>query len=498
MKLLRIIFCFSVSFLLPISIFSQDSMTIFEEMQVITFISGKDIEVAFVPDAKFPGVQGEAKVELNSRGTASLKASFKNMPSVFDLGNFYSSYVIWAVLPDGTSQRLGEVKTEPKKKVSDGKFEADVPFNTFGIFITVEPHYLVRIPSRAIVLKNSIVVGKDSAQTKISTVQCALNEDFFRNRPKLDKKKEKEFRRTPISLVAARNAVALARFAGAETYSSDLYAEADSLLEEAEEMFRNKSKENRIDLIANKAIGVAANAEIKAVGEIGDQTEKNREVRAKTELNKLKDDVKTLETQKKYLEENLERVRREKDNLNRDYIEKYNQSERLQIENKELKEKFNSAQTELNRLKIQNERLLGVQTFREEFPALVKFIGVFGKISNTNDEITLILPNNIWLKEEEGLLDETRLETLQPLLKKIAEKKYLQVVVYSFVYSKNDVVEGQALADSRAAEIAKIFVSGGVSENRITKDSFLQNQGVNAVKKSKQPDRIEVKFRLIK
>jgi hypothetical protein len=508
MKISVTFFCLLLfTFISGLSIFSQSGKTSVEELNVVTFLPDKKINFLFVPDVKFSTTSGKATVELNSRGTASINAEFKNLPSVLDLGGLYATYIVWAVLPDGTTQRLGELKTNPAKVTSNASLETEIQLNTFGMLVTVEPHFLVRLPSKAIVLRVSSPSGNNARFTKSTNVQCVFDEsDYFRNRPKLDKKKEKEFRKTPISLIAARNAVALARYGGAETNASELYNEAVASLEQVEQLNNQKAKEKDIDLIANKTIGIAANAEKKAVEIRAERrtnlitTKKNRE------LEETKESLNTASAKTELLQEELTLVRNQKEQLQRSFDEKSSQSSRLEDDNKFLKEKYEKAQSDLNKIrveyeKLQNEisKLQNIINYNNELPLLEKFLGVFGTVAKKENGLVLTLSDSIWLKQEKDIIDPVRLEKLQILFKKIGETKYLQLTIFSFINTVADLNEGQELAELRSQTLADLFISNGVDKKQIRTQAFLQNQTIQTSKKQSAANlnKIEITFKLI-
>ena len=141
-------------------VFSQSSDNLVEELHVVSFPSDKEIEVPLVPDSRFPGVIGTAKVELDKRGTSTVKVAVKNLPSVFDVGDLFAAYMIWAVLSDGSIQRLGELIPGNPKKASKASFKATINSNTFGMLISIEPHALVRFPSRWIIFRGGLPFTK--------------------------------------------------------------------------------------------------------------------------------------------------------------------------------------------------------------------------------------------------------------------------------------------------------------------------------------------------
>src|SRR6185369_7655828 len=128
-----------VALLLAGTAFSQNSGNLEEEINTVSFPLDQEIDVPFVPDGKFPEVGGKASVDLDERGTSTVRISVRNLRSIFDIEGLFASYVIWAVLPDGSTQRIGELRTDDPKKASGAQLKAVVNLNTFGMIVTIEP-----------------------------------------------------------------------------------------------------------------------------------------------------------------------------------------------------------------------------------------------------------------------------------------------------------------------------------------------------------------------
>jgi outer membrane protein OmpA-like peptidoglycan-associated protein len=488
--------------LTPIVPAQKASAAIVEEVNLVTFPLDKTVLIKFVPDAKFPKITGEAKIDLDERGRTSIEAKFKKLPSVFDLNGLYSAYVLWAILPDGTTQRLGELKTKPKSKFSDTSIKTQIQLNTFGMIVTVEPHYLVRLPNRAVVMRGGVPFGPDGRHTESSTVTCVFSEeDYFSNRPKLSPKEEKLYRKTPISFIAAENAVLLAGHAGAPRYANDEYNESVALLDELKQLRSRKAKEREIELLANKIIGVAANAEKKAV-ENKIEVKKTEIKTTETEkLEAIKKALDAAEGKVQVLNEQLDKTREDNMRLRRDFDEKDSQSTRLNQENIDLRERMQQIQSELDKLKVDNEflrsenrRLQNVLSYDKEFPILIKFMKLFGGVRQNNKELILTLPADIWSKEENASIEPTKMEKLVPLFKKIGESNFFQITVFSFVNSVTDPADGQELADARADSIAELFINNGVDQKYIQTKAFLQPK---TSRRSGNRDVIEISFKLL-
>ena len=66
--------------------------------------------------------------------------------------------------------------------------------------------------------------------------------------------------KTPTDLLEARNAVAMAKAAGAETYASDVLHKAEDFLSRAEDYYQRKQGDKAIGTVARGAVQSAEDA----------------------------------------------------------------------------------------------------------------------------------------------------------------------------------------------------------------------------------------------
>src|SRR5690606_14504643 len=88
--------------------------------------------------------------------------------------------------------------------------------------------------------------------------------DFFRD-SRTPEIAEVDYSKTPSTILQARQAVALARFAGAERDAATDLKEAENLLNSANEAWRAGRKEEEVDITARRAVSTAVKAESTAI-----------------------------------------------------------------------------------------------------------------------------------------------------------------------------------------------------------------------------------------
>src|SRR5213593_4025947 len=119
----------------------------------ITYPLDQTIEVAFHGTTRLPRLKGTAKVRRQGRRGTRVELNIENMPRAYELGGVYTTYVLWAISPDGHVDNLGEIKRSGSGLV-DSKIDVTTPLQNFAMILTAEPHFLMKVPSRMVVMEN--------------------------------------------------------------------------------------------------------------------------------------------------------------------------------------------------------------------------------------------------------------------------------------------------------------------------------------------------------
>jgi outer membrane protein OmpA-like peptidoglycan-associated protein len=193
-----------------------------------------DTRINFEGTALLPDAKGWAEVE-GERGYIKIDARFEDLEPAGRFGREYLTYVLWAITPEGRATNLGELQVNG----DDGRLEVTTELQSFALIVTAEPYFAVSQPSDVVVIENAVRrTGFEATQGRVETVQASYEllkrGTYLMNRDpstvKLDTPKPGE----RSDLAQARNAVELARLAGADRYAADTYQKAVNLLAEAE------------------------------------------------------------------------------------------------------------------------------------------------------------------------------------------------------------------------------------------------------------------------
>lgn len=227
-----------------------------------------------------PGVTGEAKVE-SKRGALEIEVEFAGLDRPTTFGNEYLTYVLWAISPEGRSANLGEVLVGENHR---SKLDVTTDLQAFAMIVTAEPYYAVRRPSNVVIAEN--VIRQDTKGTSEAMdakyelidrggyIPTGYNFDPIVLNAKL-----------PLEFFEARNAVRIAKSAGAERYASSSYENAVRQMHEADAMAtgRHENKKSLIS-ISRETVQTAEDAREIATKRIADDRAENERNASATQV----------------------------------------------------------------------------------------------------------------------------------------------------------------------------------------------------------------------
>jgi hypothetical protein len=224
-------------------------------------------QIDFRGTALMPDARGEAKVE-SRQGVIKINANMQKLQPPSSFGSEYLTYVLWAITPEGRATNVGEVLLNGDKSSIDATTE----LQSFGLIVTAEPYFAVTQPSDVVVMENftrrdttGTIEEIDAKYELLARGQYTLNVNPADRQPiRMDKK-------VPLELYEARNAVQIARWAGADKYASETYQKALVGLQNAEGYLKGKGGKKPIGTVAREAVQMAEDARIITVKKIAEE-----------------------------------------------------------------------------------------------------------------------------------------------------------------------------------------------------------------------------------
>jgi outer membrane protein OmpA-like peptidoglycan-associated protein len=229
-----------------------------------------------------PSAHGEAKVE-SKRGVLAIEAEFSDLDRPTAFGTEYLTFVMWAISPEGTSVNLGEVLVGDNRR---SKLDVTTDLQAFALIVTAEPYYAVRRPSNAVIMEN--VIRQDTKGTtqavdaKYELIDRGgyIPTGYTIDPVVLDAK-------LPLEFFEARNAVRIAKAAGAERYAGPSYENAMRQMREADALATSHHGDKKTLIsVSRQTVQTAEDArEIAAKRIASDRAENERNASAGREAN---------------------------------------------------------------------------------------------------------------------------------------------------------------------------------------------------------------------
>src|SRR5579862_5283288 len=206
-----------------------------------------------------PEIKGKAKVDSKA-GRLQINVDLSKMGKPGSLGPQYLTYVLWAITPEGRANNLGEIVPD-----SNGKSSLDVTtdLQAFGLIVTAEPYFAVTRPSNEIVAENIIRQETKGFEEAIDAKFDMLEGGQYTiDMPASQLPSAMADPKVPLTLLEARNAVAIAKAAGAQQYAPDSLQKAEVYLQRAEDYLQRKQGKTPIGTAARGATQMAEDARV--------------------------------------------------------------------------------------------------------------------------------------------------------------------------------------------------------------------------------------------
>jgi outer membrane protein OmpA-like peptidoglycan-associated protein len=206
-----------------------------------------------------PEATGRAKVDSKA-GRLEINVEISRLQPASKLGPEYLTYVLWAITPEGRSVNLGEIVPNNNGKTS---LDVTTQLQAFGLIITAEPYYSVIRPSDKVVVENILRQETKGLEQPIDAKFDMLEAGQYTvDMPTAQLPSATADPKTPLDLLEARNAVAIAKAAGADQYAPDTLKKAEDLLTQAENYLRRKQGKTPIGTVARGATQTAEDARV--------------------------------------------------------------------------------------------------------------------------------------------------------------------------------------------------------------------------------------------
>ena len=446
----------------------------------ITYPLDETVTVKFRGTTVLPRLKGEAKVKRAGRRGTRVEFNVDDLPRASELGGIYTTYILWAISPEGHVDSLGEIKRSGSSFV-DSKLDVTTPLQTFAMVLTAEPHFLMKVPSRMVVMENLPPQRANGSLVETADVRYIGNSsDYFRD-VRVPEIADRDYRTTPVSLLGARQAVNLAKYAGASQDAAQELQTAEERLQEAEQSWRLNESTAEIDRKARLATSAGASAE--EVAMVRRAARINREeVRRRDEAVRAAErSADASQREVGQLRAALEKEQRARELAERDLGTANDQLREKRVEVAQLRDEIQALRSESDAAKIKLARLEGekqAETARVEAERraterraaeanLKETLAKYGTLKETATGFRLVLSESIWTSTRAATLATASAAKLEPLAALLASNPDYQILIEAYTDNKGNEVTLQQLTQERARVLSDRFQSAGVDPMRI-------------------------------
>lgn len=452
----------------------------------ITYPLDDTVLVQFRGTTRFPRMKGNAKVKRTTRSGTRVELEVDNMPRPFELGAGYATYIVWAISPEGQIDNLGEIKRSGLFFI-DSKITVTTPLQTFALIITAEPHFMVTRPSQQIMLEN--LYPTSPTGKRIGTVPAIQyfgnTSDFFRD-PRTPEIAETDYSKTPSSILQAKQAVALAKFAGADRDAKTELTEAEMLLQNATNAWQAGRDSDTIDIAARRSISASVRAENLAIERKEAREKRNEQIRTDAEIRNAESKYADAQDQINELKNELARETRNRELAERDAMNYTTQNRELRDENAKLREelirtkvdlenanaRIKATEAEKQQIETEKDKELKLVRLKAAEPAFMAALKAFGTVAKNDRGIVLTLPENLWTGTRSSTFVPQADGKLTLLAETLVNNPDYRMTIESHTDNSGDPEVIQAITDRRAYAVADKLAAHGVAEGRIVAKGY--------------------------
>jgi hypothetical protein len=204
---------------------------------VVRLPEGKKTKLPIAGTPAAPTVVGSAEIEYRG-GRSRIKLTLNKLPDPRRTGPFNTSYVAWVVRDDHSIENLAEIPM--KKQNVTGTTAA----RTLGLIITAEPYGAVRRPSSTVIAELALPRSSDPQLSSTTITYEGVPDDFY-DSGLSDPSAPTPDSMTPLPVLAARRAVAIARKVEGPDYARPEFSSALTLLDSLERTWTTKPKDEK-------------------------------------------------------------------------------------------------------------------------------------------------------------------------------------------------------------------------------------------------------------
>jgi outer membrane protein OmpA-like peptidoglycan-associated protein len=454
---------------------------------------GGSTKVDFKGTNLMPKVDGDAKVE-GKDGRLAIDADIHHLDRARTFGPEYLTYVLWAITPDGRATNLGEVVPG-----DDGHAKIKVTSNlqSFGMVLTAEPYYAVTHPSDMIVAQNEPTEKTKGGVTPIVARFEALQKGEYT----MDLKPQQlpatgaDYKKVPIDLLQARNAVAIAKSEGAEQYAPGAMQKAQDSLTQAEEYYNDKKGSTPIRTASRAATQSAEDARVLSIQKKNDeraaaerQAERDRTQAAQQQAQQEQQRAEQARLEAQQAQAQQQAAQQAAEQARQQQLAAQQATEQARAQQQALAQQAADARAQADR--AEQARLQTEQQAAQQREKLRQQLNQVLQTRETAQGLVANMPD-VLFDFNKSTLKPAAKERLAKVAGIILAYPDLQLKIDGYTDSVGGEQYNQQLSEERAASVRDYLISQGVSANNVIAQGFGKNNPIasNASPEGRQQNR---------
>ena len=467
---------------------------------------GGTTQVDFKGTSLMPTVDGNAKVTGHT-GRLAIDATLHHLAPPRGFGPEYLTYVLWAISPEGRPVNLGEIRPNDD---GNSRLQVTSGLQEFGMIGTAEPYFAVTRPSNLVVAEN--IVRQDTAggihpiSAKFDLLQKG---QYTVDIPPDQLPATNADKRTPLELLEAQNAIAIAQAAGADQYAADTLGKAKAYLVQGQNYLKQKQNITPIGAVARAATQAAEDARLLTLQKKQEEQEAAERQRAQDRIQQAQSQAESeaaraeaarLDAQHQKEQRELaeqERQAAEQARLEAEQAAQQATQDRAaaqqQLQQSEQARQAAAQQAEQARLQAQQADQARAQAIQQAEEQRQRLLKQLNQVLQTRDSARGLI-----VSMSDVLFDFNR-ATLKPgaqlRLAKVSgiimAYPDLKLEIDGFTDNKGTPEYNMTLSDKRAKAVRDFLVSQGVSTDAVTTKGFGESNPVatNATAAGRQQNR---------
>jgi outer membrane protein OmpA-like peptidoglycan-associated protein len=430
---------------------------------------GGSTTVDFKGTSLMPEITGKAKVD-GKVGRLAIDVELSHIGPPAKFGGQYLTYVLWAITPEGRAANLGEVL--PGENGKD-KLSVTTDLQAFGLIVTAEPYFSVTHPSNEVVAENIIRQETTGFEESIDAKFDVLEGGQYTIDVPTDQLPSSRAQvGVPLDLLEARNAVVIAKAAGAQQYASGSIAKAEDMLQRAEDYYQRKQGRTPIGTAARGATQMAEDARVLALRRAQQEREEaarraSQEAQAKAEADAQASKLQSDEDARRRASAEQAQAEAEKGQADAQAQQQQAQAQadaaRLAAQNAQLQQEA----ADRERLEAERQKQEAIQQ-KEQIRA--RLLAQLNQVLQTRDTargLIVSMPDVLFDFNKYTLKPEAR-ERLARISGIVLAYPDLKLQIEGHTDSIGSDEYNQTLSDKRADSVRGYLLSSGVTADHVT------------------------------